>query len=228
MIQATSDKILQVVDLVKEFPEPAGVLRVLRELSITVNRGEIVMITGPSGSGKTTMLQIAGCMIRATSGKILVAGKDVSAAGEQQRLHVRRRHLGFVFQSFHLLGALPVAENVALALRLRRQPIDMQRVTTVLDTLGLGSKLWKTPNQLSGGEKQRVAIARAMVGNPDLLLADEPTSQLDSNSARVVGEQLREAAHTLNMGIVVTTHDPRLGEIADRKIALKEGRLYEE
>lgn len=186
------------------------------------------MITGPSGSGKTTFLQIVGCMIRATAGQVLVSGRETSQALETERLDIRRRNLGFVFQSFHLMGALPVAENVALALRLRRQPIDHERVHAALDSLGLGTKLWKFPAQLSGGEKQRVAIARAMVGNPDLLLADEPTSQLDSNSARVVGEQLRIAARQLNMAIVVTTHDPRLGDIADRKVALKEGVLYED
>jgi putative ABC transport system ATP-binding protein len=224
----TSNDILVVRDLVKEFNEPAGVLRVLKSLSLTIRRGEIVIVTGPSGSGKTTFLQIAGCMIRATAGHVFLAGRDVSEVSEQQRLNVRRQHLGFVFQNFHLLHALPVAENVALALRLRRQKIDMDRVTAVLETLGLGRKARQYPSCLSGGEKQRVAIARAMVGDPDLLLADEPTSQLDSNSARTVGEQLRAAAHERNMAIVVTTHDPRLGDIADRKVALKDGVLYEE
>jgi putative ABC transport system ATP-binding protein len=220
--------ILHIVDLVKEYPEPSGTLRVLRSLSLTVRRGEVVMITGPSGSGKTTLLQIAGCMIRATAGRVTLAGRDVTRADEYERLDVRRRHLGFVFQSFHLLAALPAAENVALALRLRRQEIDMGRVRAVLETLGLGQKVWKYPGQLSGGEKQRVAIARAMVGRPELLLADEPTSQLDSHSAKVTGEMLHLAAREFNMGIVVTTHDPRLGEIADRKVALREGLLYEE
>jgi putative ABC transport system ATP-binding protein len=228
MTPAADGPILEVVDLVKDFPEPSGVLRVLRGLSLTVRRGEIVMVTGPSGSGKTTLLQIAGCLIRATAGRVVLAGHDVSEATEAERLAVRRRHLGFVFQSFHLLAALPAAENVALALRLRRQPIDMGRVRSVLEILGLGRKVWKYPAQLSGGEKQRVAIARALVGNPDLLLADEPTSQLDSVSAKVIGEQLRRAAHELNTGVVVTTHDPRLGEIADRKVALREGMLDEE
>jgi putative ABC transport system ATP-binding protein len=227
MMPANS-KILEIEDLVKEFPEPSGMLQVLRRLRLTVRQGEIVMVTGPSGSGKTTLLQIAGCMIRATSGRVVLAGNDVSAATEKQRLEMRRRHLGFVFQAFHLLGALPAAENVALALRLRQQKVDMERVLALLETLGLGTKAWKYPGQLSGGEKQRVAIARAMVGNPDLLLADEPTSQLDSNSAKTIGEKLCIAAHEFNMGIVVTTHDPRLGDIADRKVALKDGLLYEE
>jgi putative ABC transport system ATP-binding protein len=227
MNRSANSAILEMADLVKEYPEPSGMLRVLRRLNLTVRRGEIVMITGPSGSGKTTLLQIAGCMIRATAGTIRVASTDVSRSSEAQRLEVRRRHLGFVFQSFHLLNALPVIENVSLALRLRRQPVELDRARAILERLGLGSKVWKYPAQLSGGEKQRVAIARAMVGTPDLLLADEPTSQLDSNAARVIGEMLRDAAHELNMGIVVTTHDPRLGNIADRKVALKEGVLYE-
>jgi len=220
--------ILEIADLVKEFSEPTGSLRVLRKLCMTVRRGEVVMITGPSGSGKTTLLQIAGCMIRPTAGRIVIAGRDVSEADEQERLDVRRRHLGFVFQSFHLLAALPAEENVALALRLRRQPVDMVRVRTILGILGLGAKVKKYPAQLSGGEKQRVAIARGLVGNPELLLADEPTSQLDSVSAKTIGEQLRLAARELNTGIVVTTHDPRLGAIADRTLALKEGTFDEE
>ena len=228
MTLATDAAILEVADLVKEYPEPSGVLRVLRGLNLTVRRGEVVMVTGPSGSGKTTFLQIAGCLIHATGGRVVLSGRDLSRATEAERLEARRRHLGFVFQSFHLLAALPAAENVALALRLRRQPIDMGRVRAMLDVLGLRGKAGKYPTQLSGGEKQRVAIARALVGSPDLLLADEPTSQLDSVSARVTGEQLRLAARELNTGIVVTTHDPRLGEIADRKVALREGVLYEE
>src|SRR5262245_49338898 len=115
MTPTADTNLLDLVDVVKEFPEPSGVLRVLRGLRFTVRRGEIVIITGPSGSGKTTLLQVAGCMIRATSGRILLAGRDISQASERERLEARRRHLGFVFQSFHLLNALPVAENVALA-----------------------------------------------------------------------------------------------------------------
>jgi putative ABC transport system ATP-binding protein len=149
----------------------------------------------------------------------------LSTSSEAERLEARRRYLGFVFQSFHLLAALPVAENVALGLRLRRQPIDQGRVHEMLETLGIGAKARKYPRELSGGERQRVAIARALVGAPDLILADEPTSQLDSNSAAAVGRLLQRAAHEFQTAVVVTTHDPRLGSIADRKVALEAGVL---
>jgi putative ABC transport system ATP-binding protein len=219
--------VLRLSELDKQYNEPQGILHILKKLRLTVRRGEIVMVTGPSGSGKTTMLQIAGCLIRPTSGCVEIAGRDMSAASESERLEARRRHLGFVFQSFHLLAALPVAENVALALRLRRQPIDQGRVQEILETLGIGSKARKYPRDLSGGERQRVAIARALVGAPDLILADEPTSQLDSNSAATVGRLLQQAAHEFQTAVVVTTHDPRLGSIADRKVALDAGVLHE-
>ena len=219
--------VLRLDDVDKEYREPQGALLVLNKLKLTVRRGEIVMVTGPSGSGKTTMLQIAGCLIRPTSGCVEIGGRDMSEALEHERLEARRRHLGFVFQSFHLLAALPVAENVALALRLRRQPIDLGRVHEILETLGIGSKARKYPRDLSGGERQRVAIARALVGAPDLILADEPTSQLDSNSAATVGRLLQQAAHEFQTAVVVTTHDPRLGSIADRRIALESGAFHD-
>jgi putative ABC transport system ATP-binding protein len=219
------DIVLQLIDVDKQYNEPQGILHVLRRLRLTVHRGEIVMVTGPSGSGKTTMLQIAGCLIRPTSGCVAIGGCDLSTSSESERLEARRRYLGFVFQSFHLLAALPVAENVALGLRLRRQPIDRGRVHEMLETLGIGAKARKYPRELSGGERQRVAIARALVGAPDLILADEPTSQLDSNSAAAVGRLLQRAAHEFQTAVVVTTHDPRLGSIADRKVALEAGVL---
>ena len=227
MTNQQPDTILHLQTLIKEFQEPSGTLRVLNEVDLSVQRGEIVMITGPSGSGKTTLLQIAGCLIRPTSGRVELARCDQSRLAEAERLQTRRRHIGFVFQSFHLVAALSVFDNVALALRLRRQPLDRSRVLEVLDTLGIAAKARKLPGHLSGGEKQRVAIARGVVGSPDLLLADEPTSQLDSNSAAAVGRLLREASRKFQMAVVVTTHDPRLGDIADRNVKLEAGRLYE-
>jgi ABC-type lipoprotein export system ATPase subunit len=224
---STSETVLRLDGVDKEYREPQGTLLVLNKLKLTVRRGEIVMVTGPSGSGKTTMLQIAGCLIRPTAGVVEIAGRDLGRAPESARLEARRRHLGFIFQSFHLLAALPVAENVALALRLRRQPIDDSRVRDVVEALGIGPKARKYPGQLSGGERQRVAIARALVGRPALILADEPTSQLDSASAAVVGGLLRRAAHEFDTAVIVTTHDPRLGSIADRRIALESGAFHD-
>jgi putative ABC transport system ATP-binding protein len=224
---STDEIVLRLEGVDKEYSEPQGALLVLNKLKLSVRRGEIVMVTGPSGSGKTTMLQIAGCLIRPTAGLVEIAGKDLAGAPESARLDARRRHLGFVFQSFHLLSALPASENVALALRLKRQPKGDARVHDVLEVLGLGAKARKYPGQLSGGERQRVAIARALVGRPDLILADEPTSQLDSVSAAVVGGLLRRAAHEFNTAVIVTTHDPRLGSIADRRIALESGAFHD-
>jgi putative ABC transport system ATP-binding protein len=224
---STGDTVLRLHDVDKFYDEPQGPLHILKSIRLTVRRGQIVMITGPSGSGKTTMLQIAGCMIRPTSGFVELAGRDMGQAVESERLEARRQHLGFVFQSFHLLAALPVAENVALAQRLKRQPIDPDRVHEILETLGIGTKARKYPKHLSGGERQRVAIARALVGSPDLILADEPTSALDSHSAATVGRLLRQAAHEFQTAVVVTTHDPRLGSIADRRVSLESGVLHE-
>ena len=225
MIQMTDQSVLQLCDLHKEYPEPSGVLKVLRGVELNIRRGEIGVLMGPSGSGKTTMLQIAGCMTRPTSGRVIVAGNDLSKADEAQRLEARRRHLAFVFQHFQLVDALSAFDNVALGLRLRRQPVKRKRVKVMLETLGLGSKTHRRPGQLSGGEKQRVAIARALVGKPDVLLADEPTSALDSNSTETVAKLLKQAARRLNAAVLLATHDPRLTGIADRVLKLEKGRI---
>jgi putative ABC transport system ATP-binding protein len=226
MIQATSQSVLRLGNVHKEYREPTGVLQVLRGVHFELRPGEIVVLVGPSGSGKTTTLQIAGCLKRPTSGEVFVAGEDLSGADEAQRLEARRDHLGFVFQNFQLVDALSAYDNVALGLRLRRQPVQRDRITAMLETLGLGAKARKRPGQLSGGEKQRVAIARGLIGRPDVLLADEPTSQLDSNSAETVGRLLREAARKMGAAVLLATHDPRLGDIADRRLELHKGACH--
>ena len=226
MSDRDSDIVLRLDELHKEYPEPTGTLHVLRGLSLSLRRGEIVMLMGPSGSGKTTLLQIAGCLIRATRGRVEIAGKDFNKARESERLKARRKHLGFVFQSFHLVDALNAYDNVALAQRLRRQPIRRKQILEILDRLGIASKARKLPRDLSGGEKQRVAIARGLIGSPDVLLADEPTSQLDSHSAEVVSELLRQAVRQYNPAVIVATHDPRLGSIADRQLRLENGKFH--
>jgi putative ABC transport system ATP-binding protein len=227
-VNSDDQAVLRLCDLHKEYPEPSGVLKVLRGVDLEVRRGEIGILMGPSGSGKTTMLQIAGCMKRPTSGQVIVAGKDLSNAWEAERLYARRRHLAFVFQSFQLVDALSAYDNVALGLRLKRLPIKRKRIRAMLKTLGLGEKSHRRPNQLSGGEKQRVAIARALVGKPDLLLADEPTSALDSNSTETVATLLRQVARRLNAAVLLATHDPRLTRIADRVLNLEKGKIRNE
>ena len=227
MSNDTPETVLRLDDLRKEFTEPSGVLHVLRGITLSLRRGEIVMLMGPSGSGKTTLLQIAGCLIRATSGRVEIAGRDFGRARESERLRARRKHLGFVFQSFHLVDALTAYDNVALAQRLRRQPIRRRQIMELFDRLGIASKAKKLPRDLSGGEKQRIAIARGLIGSPDVLLADEPTSQLDSYSAEAVSELFRQAVRQYNPAVIVATHDPRLSSIADRQIRLEDGYVHE-
>lgn len=224
-VAAAETPVLRLRHVAKEYSEPTGVLRVLNGVSLAVAEGEIVVVMGPSGSGKSTLLQIAGCLARPTSGEIELGGHRVNASSQRQWLRLRRRFVGFVFQGFHLVDALNVENNVAMGMRLKRLRVDRRHVMETLDLLGIAGKARKLPRDLSGGEKQRVAIARALVGRPRLLLADEPTSQLDADSARVVAELFRKAVDTYRPGVLVVTHDPRLEWIADRQLRLERGGL---
>jgi putative ABC transport system ATP-binding protein len=226
MNDAAVAMVLRLEDVHKYYDEPAGSLHVLAGVDLSLGRGEVTVLMGPSGSGKTTLLQIAGCMIKATRGMVHVAGNELNHAAEGDRLKARRAHFGFVFQSFHLVNALTVYDNVAIALRLRRQRIDKRRVFDTLGALGIAAKAKKKPLDLSGGEKQRVAIARALVGSPSVLLADEPTSQLDSGAAETVCELLRAATIEYRPAVLVATHDPRLMCIADRQLMLDKGVVH--
>lgn len=218
---------LQLENVIKTFAEPTSRLRVLDGLCLTVRAGETIVLQGPSGSGKTTLLQIAGGLIRADSGTVYLGGSDISQATEAERTEARRRHLGFAFQQFHLIEALTVEQNVALGLRFKRLPIEPSRLREILERLGLGLQRGKLPCNLSGGEKQRVAFARALVGRPKLLLADEPTSQLDSNAAESIIALIREMVDDLKVAVMVATHDPRLNPIASRICRLRRGRIEE-
>ena len=219
--------ILRLTAVEKSFREPSGILRVLDGLSLSVRSGEIVLLQGPSGSGKTTLLQITGCLLRADAGCVELAGEELNNAKEDARTTTRQRHLGFCFQHFHLLDALTVRDNVMLGLRLKRQPMDSERVSEVLEMLGLSRKSDKLPRDLSGGEKQRVAFARALVGRPTLLLADEPTSQLDAHAAEAVAQLVRTSVKESGCAALITTHDTRLHPVADRICTMNEGKIYE-
>lgn len=223
----TRTSILRLHAVEKSYREPAGVLTVLDRLDLNVAPGEIVLLQGPSGSGKTTLLQITGCLLRADKGLVELAGQNMNEAPEIRRTLARQQHLGFCFQQFHLLESLTVRDNVALGLRLKRQNVDKKRVDEVLALVGLTKKAGKLPRDLSGGEKQRVAFARALVGRPSLLLADEPTSQLDVHAAEAVAQLVRSSVKESGSAALITTHDTRLHPIADRICTLKEGRIYE-
>jgi putative ABC transport system ATP-binding protein len=201
----------------------------LRGVDLDVAPGEVLLMMGPSGSGKTTLLSIMGCILRASSGSVQVEGLDVAPLPERDLPGVRLRHFGFVFQGFNLFPALTAVENVEIALGLkgvtgreaRRRALD------ALALVGLADKADVVPANLSGGQKQRVAIARALVGEPAIVLADEPTAALDSTSGQVVMELLRSLAKDRGRAVVIVTHDNRTFQYADRIVAIEDGRLVE-
>jgi putative ABC transport system ATP-binding protein len=202
----------------------------LREVSFAVPRGELVALKGRSGSGKTTLLNVVGGLDRPDSGSVRVAGTELVGLGEKELLELRRDHIGFVFQSFGLLPVLTAAENVGVPLRLRRTERRERedRVALLLSLVGLEDHAAQRPGELSGGQQQRVAIARALANRPSLLLADEPTGQLDAETGRSVMELLRAVVHSQAVTALVATHDPQLLAIADRVLELRDGQIVPE
>lgn len=211
----------------KTYASGAATVRALENVNLEVQAGELVLLEGPSGSGKTTLLSILGCILKPSSGSVTIRDRQVSSLPEHRLPEVRLRHIGFVFQSFNLLPALSVRENVQMPLDLKSVPRReaQRRVAGLLETVGLESKLDALPSSLSGGEKQRVAIARAVVTNPDLLLADEPTASLDWSSGHAIMQLLRDFGRQQGRAVITVSHDPRLKEFADRVVRLEDGRL---
>ena len=201
----------------------------VRHVDLDISRGEVVLIMGPSGSGKTTLLLMLGAMLRPTSGSITVDGTDLAAAAERALPPLRAEHFGFVFQDFNLLSALDALENVELACNLAgvHGRAARQRGTDLLTRLGLAERLHFRPDQLSGGEKQRVAIARALANNAPIILADEPTANLDSGHGREIARLLRQLATDDGRSVIIVSHDDRLREIADRVLWLEDGQFRE-
>jgi putative ABC transport system ATP-binding protein len=199
----------------------------LAGVDISVRHGEMVLLMGPSGSGKTTLLSVMGCILRPTAGQVLVQGNDVTAMKERDLPAVRLKHIGFVFQGFNLFPTLTAGENVELSLKLKgyRGPKVKKEARRLLELVGLEAKFDAFPADLSGGQKQRVAIARAVAGEPEVLLADEPTAALDSHSGKTVVEMMRALAHSQGRAAVIVTHDVRLTEYADRVVHLEDGRI---
>ncbi|MFE7313140.1 ABC transporter ATP-binding protein [Streptomyces sp. NPDC057555] len=204
---------------------PGGV-HALRGVDLHVDRGELVAIVGPSGSGKSTLLNLIGTLDRPTSGSVRVAGHDVAALGERRLSALRARHIGFVFQHFHLSPGRDAVDNVADGLLYAGVPLKERRARarSALERVRLGHRLSHRPDELSGGEKQRVAIARALVGEPDLLLADEPTGALDSASGEIVMQLVHEL-HALGTTICVITHDQEIAASLPRRIRFRDGAV---
>lgn len=213
--------------LEKVFGEGDVQVRAVRGVDLEVRRGEVVLIMGPSGSGKTTLLSMLGAMLRPTSGRVAVDGVDLAALPEKRLPDFRARRFGFVFQDFNLLSALSALENVEFALNLAGasgRPAR-ERAERLLRDFGLGERLSFRPEKLSGGEKQRVAIARALANEPAVILADEPSANLDSRIGHEIARLLRRAATEEGRSVVIVSHDTRLKEIADRVLWLEDGEF---
>jgi putative ABC transport system ATP-binding protein len=215
--------------LVRDYPSGDEVIHALRGVDLRVDRGELVAVRGRSGSGKTTLLNLLGGLDRPTSGRVVVDGDEVSAMSESALVRFRRSTVAFIFQAFGLLPILSAAENVEVPLRLvRAEPRARDaRVAELLELVGLAPRAGLRPYELSGGEQQRVAIARALANRPKVLLADEPTGQLDSHTGHAIMALLRTVVRTEGVTAVVATHDPALLDLADRVVQIHDGMLTE-
>ncbi|MBQ1068450.1 ABC transporter ATP-binding protein [Micromonospora sp. D75] len=224
------EDVVRVEGVSRTFGKGEHAVHAVRDVSFTARRGELVAVRGRSGAGKTTLLNLVGGLDRPDAGLIRVAGHEVTAAGERELLALRRGTIGFVFQTFGLVPILSAAENVGVPLRLAKVPAAEreQRVAVLLELVGLGGHAAQRPYELSGGQQQRVAVARALANEPDLLIADEPTGQLDSETGRSIMDLLRAVVHARGMTALVATHDPALIEMADRTLTLRDGRLAPE
>jgi putative ABC transport system ATP-binding protein len=216
---------IQLRDLVMRLPSGGRPLTILDGVTLDVDAGEIVAITGPSGSGKSTLLGLIAGLDTPTAGTVVVAGRDVTRLGEAALARFRRDTIGYVFQSYHLIPTLTAAENVAVPLELAGVPAALTRAATLLADVGLGGRAHHYPAQLSGGEQQRVAIARAVALRPPLLLADEPTGNLDSATGAQIIELLLSLGREQGATLLLVTHDVALAERADRVVALRDGRI---
>ncbi len=225
----TNKPTLHIAHVTKHYGSGATEVQAVRDVSLEVAPGEIVLIMGPSGSGKTTLLQMMGALLKPTEGTIQLNGTMLSALAENRLPGIRLRQFGFIFQDFNLLSALTVLDNVALVAELAstKRSEARKRAATLLTELGLGERLNFLPEQLSGGEKQRVSIARALVNDPTLILADEPTANLDSKIGHEIMRLLQNIAKEQGRSVVIVSHDQRIQDIADRVLWLEDGQFKE-
>ena len=211
----------------KNYRRGAEDVRALRGVDLSVDKEELLAITGPSGAGKTTLLHILGCLDHPTSGEVLIDGVDASRLPEAELVKLRREKIGFVFQQFYLIPGLSVYDNIALPLLFSKKPASPEKINRLAKMVGLEHRLEHVPSQLSGGEMQRTAIARGLVNEPEILLADEPTGNLDSDNSDKIFEILRSLRHN-GLTIVMITHNPDLASRADRTVLIKDGLVHTE
>jgi putative ABC transport system ATP-binding protein len=223
---ANLEPIIELRDATREYRGRAGTVRALDSITLSVRRGEWLAITGPSGSGKSTLVNLLGCLDRADSGTVRIAGKDVHALSRKELDQFRAETVGFIFQQFHLIPYLTALENVMLA-QYFHSMTDRKEALASLERVGLANRAGHLPSELSGGEQQRVCIARALINQPPVLLADEPTGNLDGANQGIVAGLLR-SLHCLGHTILMVTHDPEMAQMADRVVELHHGRLAAE
>jgi len=225
-----TEPVLEADDIVQFLGQGAGRVQALKGVSLSLKGGELALLMGPSGSGKTTLLSILGCLMTPASGTVRIAGRSIEGADPEALAKLRRDHIGFIFQSYHLFPTLTAEENIRLALDVRgdssRRAVEAAR--NVLARVGLGHKRKSRPLELSGGEQQRIAVARAIVGNAKAILADEPTGALDTENGQAIMTLLAEIAKDPTRAVLVVTHDPRTLPFADRIIQIEDGRIVGE
>jgi putative ABC transport system ATP-binding protein len=221
---------IDTTNLTKIYAEGRVQVTAVAGVDLQVQPGEMIGLFGPSGSGKTTLLSILGCILRPTSGSFLLYGREVSGLDEQALPALRREYISFIFQGFNLFPALTAYENVMLVLKLKRVPADLadERARALLTEVGLADRLHFLPRDLSGGQKQRVAVARALAVDSPIILADEPTGNLDHANGKTVMELLKKLAVEQDRCVIVATHDSRLEEIFDRTLVMEDGRIVKE
>jgi putative ABC transport system ATP-binding protein len=218
---------IEAVDITKTFQEGREKVDVLKGVSLRVQPGEVVALEGPSGSGKTTLLSILGCILTATSGHVIIAGREVDPRKPPMLPEIRKKSIGFVFQQFNLFPALTALENVQYALNVKgvtgaRARVEAERA---IDSVGLSDRKGFLPVDLSGGQKQRVAVARAIIGEPAVLLADEPTANLDSQVGTQILKLFRDLAKKDSRALLIVTHDPKVRAVSDRVVRIQDGRI---
>ncbi len=217
--------IVKIENIKKYYGEGPGMVRALDGISLVIEKGSFVGIVGPSGSGKSTLLHIMGGLDYPSTGEVFIAGNNISKMKNEELTIFRRRHIGFIFQNYNLIPVLSVIENITLPLNLDKKPVDGTFLNGLLQFLGISKKIHSLPGQLSGGQQQRVAIARALITKPDLILADEPTGNLDSANRSEVMRLLSEGCKKLRQTIVMITHDEKLATTAHQVIKIEDGRI---